>query len=306
MVAKRQQRYMRGQGYTIGSIREMVPWWARIACKLALSRLPVSYGFWRKLNIFAHGSMHQTSYALSVFQQHFSNWRPLPGHEAGFVALELGPGDSVASAIIARAYGAAHTYLVDTAQFATADVSVYRQMERDLRERGLEPPRLDHVIDIHSLLEICPATYGTRGLQSLRDVPTNSVDLVWSHAVLEHIRRHQFSDFMCETRRILRAGGICSHQVDLKDHLGGALNNLRIPSSLWEREWMATSGFYTNRLRKSEMVAMFRSAGFDVDVLSTVRWAAIPTPRRRFAREFQHFDTEDLLCSGFSVVLRPA
>jgi predicted SAM-dependent methyltransferase len=284
-------------------MRERIPWWARIAAKLVLSRLPIDYAQWRKLNVFAHGSMHHADYAVRVFQRHFT--RSNVAARTGFVGLEIGPGDSLSSAVIAAAHGAVQTHLVDAGRFATADMSVYLATAQHLRSQGFATPELGNVRNLDDLLGACRATYGTEGLQSLRQIPSASVDFIWSQAVLEHIRRHEFFDFMRETRRILRADGVASHRIDLQDHLGGALNNMRIGSRWWEADWMARSGFYTNRLRMSEIIHLFASAGFSVDVLATDRWEAMPTPRRTFAREFQSFDEHDLLVKGFDVILRP-
>lgn len=285
-------------------MRELLPWWGRIAVKIALSRLPVAYSLWRRFNLFAHGGMHRPDYGLQVFQQHFAHARIPAGR--GFVGLELGPGDSLSSSLIAAAHGATHIHLVDAGPFATSDLDVYRETARRLRARGLNPPDLDQAREIDSVLKICRASYGTRGLRSLREIPAASVDFIWSHAVLEHIRRREFSEFVRETRRIICDGGVCSHQVDLQDHLGGALNNLRIPSRCWEAEWMARSGFYTNRLRMAEMIRVFETAGFTVTTLATKRWEVMPTPRSAFAREFQNCDAADLLVKTFEVVLSPA
>jgi SAM-dependent methyltransferase len=284
-------------------MKERVPWWTRIAAKLVLSRLPVAYALWRKLHLFAHGAMDQTDYAVRVFQQHFAQSGLAVGEE--FVGLELGPGDSLASAVIAAAYGATHVHLVDADAFATTDLAVYRRIAQHLLTQRLKSPNLDGVSDLHGLLTACRASYGTLGLASLRMIPTASVDFIWSHAVLEHIRRREFLDFMRETRRILKNDGVCSHEIDLRDHLGGALNNLRIPSRWWEADWMARSGFYTNRLRSSEMIRAFESAGFSTSIVAMKRWQSIPTPRHALAEEFQGLDAEELLVQVFDVVLNP-
>ena len=48
-----------------------------------------------------------------------------------------------------------------------------------------------------------------------------SVDFVWSHAVLEHVSASaEFLEIHAEkTRRVISDDGVCSHTVDLKDHL---------------------------------------------------------------------------------------
>jgi hypothetical protein len=275
----------------------------RIGAKLALSRLPAQYRHWRKLNLFAHGAMHHADYALGVFKQHFEHFRSRPG--VGFTVLEIGPGDSVSSALIAAAHGASRVYLVDAGMFATQDMTVYRDLAADLRRHGLAPPDIDGARHLDDVLRACNAVYGVRGLTSLQEIPTATVDFIWSHAVLEHVRRCEFEQSAREMRRVLRTPGVCSHQIDLQDHLGGALNNLRIPSSWWEKPWMANSGFYTNRLRMSEIIEAFASAGFAVNVVAARRWQQLPTPRRAFAREFQHLSDDDLAVSGLQVTLRP-
>jgi hypothetical protein len=285
-------------------MRAVIPWWAKIAAKVVLSRVPAGNQAWRRLGVFRHGAMLDPGYALQVFREHFA--RCVTGAPDEFVALELGPGDSLASAVIAAAYGATHTYLIDIGRFASADVDDYWRLADYLGKQGLRPPDIDTVKSLEALLMACRATYATAGLQSLRELRTASVDFVWSQAVLEHVRRGQFVDVVRELRRIIRAEGACSHQIDLQDHLGGALNNMRIPTRWWEADWMARSGFYTNRMRMTEMLDAFKTAGFTVADLSTLRWERLPTPRRALAAEFRGVPQDELLIRSFTVTLRPA
>lgn len=287
------------------SLKSWIPWYAKLAAKLLLSRLPASYSMWRKLNLFAHGAMHKPEYAYGVFRQHFerSNFSRKEGR---FIALEFGPGDSLFSAIVAAAHGASGSYLVDAGPFATEDLTAYSDMVGFLCFHNLPVPVMDKVSDLAGLLKSCNAVYGTQGLRSLREIPSESVDFIWSQAAFEHIRRHEFLDTMRELRRVLRSGGVCSHRIDLKDHLGGALNNMRFANRLWEADWMAQSGFYTNRLRYSEMIELFRQAGFAVEVIATSRWVDVPTPQTSMAKEFRGLSDEDLLVKEFDVLLRPA
>lgn len=53
--------------------------------------------------------------------------------------------------------------------------------------------------------------------------------------------------------------------------LGGALNHLRVLERLWESRLMAESGFYTQRLRYSEMLALFNEAGFRADIVKSLK-----------------------------------
>jgi SAM-dependent methyltransferase len=156
------------------------------------------------------------------------------------------------------------------------------------------------------ILAACRATYGTRGLHSLCTIEDNSVDFIWSHTVLQHIRLSEFLNTMRELRRVLRPDGISSHWIDLKDCLGGALNNLRFSDSVWESPFMAESGFYTNRLRYSEMLGLFKEAGFQADVILVKRWDCLPTLRAKLWGRFRNIPDEDLRIRCFHVILRPA
>jgi SAM-dependent methyltransferase len=286
------------------SHRNLVPWYVKIVAKVLLSRLPLGYQFWRRLNLFVHGAMNKPEYAYDVFRKHFqrSNFVRKGGK---FVSLELGPGDSLLSAIVATAHGSDKCYLVDAGPFATKEMAPYLEMADFLRLRNLPTPAIDTTSDLADALDSCNAVYLTQGLSSLRDIPSESIDFIWSQAVLEHIRRHEFLDTLRELRRVLRPDGICSHRVDLKDHLGGDLNNLRFSTRLWESNWIAKSGFYTNRLRYSDMTRLFKQAGFNVEIVAVNSWNSMPTPRNLMVIEFQNLSEEDLLVKEFDVLLHP-
>lgn len=276
-----------------------IPWWTKIAAKLILSRLPVDYRWWSRLGLFKHGAMEDFEYARQVFRLHYERCRPPPG----FTGLELGPGDSLFSALIAKGFGAARVYLVDAGPYANADPEPYRRLARELAAQGLRCPSLDGAASLADVLSACDATYVTDGLAGLARLHSDSVDFIWSHAVLEHIRKVEFLPYQRELRRLLKPDGRASHRIDLRDHLGGALNNLRISEALWERDWFANSGFYTNRIQFTKMCTDFREAGYSVDVLRVDRWQELPTPRAALAAPFRSVEDDELLVQGFDVVL---
>ena len=281
-----------------------VPWWGKIAAKVVLARLPVDYKVWKQLHLFQLGTMEEPAYAHGVFKMHFDPVRSRRTFDS-FVGLELGPGDSLLSAMVARAYGASACYLVDVGAFAQGDLKRYRAMAEFLADRGLPTLDMKNMTTVEAVLGACGATYGTSGLSSLRAIPDKSVDFVWSHTVLQHIRRSEFLETMRELRRVLRDDGIISHWVDLQDCLGGALNNLRFRESVWESPFMSRSGFYTNRIRYSEMLALFKKAGFEPDVVQLKRWDRLPTPRKKLCNPFRGLTDDELCVRCFHVILRP-
>ncbi len=137
-------------------------------------------------------------------------------------------------------------------------------------------------------------------------IPSASVDFLWSQAVLEHVRKADFDAVLIELRRVLKPSGVSSHRIDLEDHLQNGLNNLRFSEGVWEAGWMASSGFYTNRLRYEDILRRFAAAGFEVDVVHSDRWDRLPLSRRRMHAEFRDLAPDDLLVSGFDLVTRPA
>lgn len=167
----------------------MLPWRVKIAAKIILSRLPVKYGFWRHLSLFKHGAMENPGYAYKVFTKYHDKFRALHPAPRPFVLLEIGPGDSLFSAINAYCHGAERTYLVDSASFAVRDLECYRAMIHHLMERRIDAAPLLACDSLEGLLEACHAEYRTQGIASIRTIPDHSVDLIYSHTVLQHIRR---------------------------------------------------------------------------------------------------------------------
>jgi SAM-dependent methyltransferase len=249
-----------------------VPWWVKLGAKVVLSRLPVPYRVWQRLGLFRHGCMDTLRYAIDVFDYHAQR-AGLDGRMAGRVVLELGPGDSIATAVIAAAHGA-RAILVDSGPFVRTDAALYVALAAELRGRGLAPPDLEGCGTIQEILRRCDSTYLSQGLTSLRGIQSASVACFFSQAVLEHVRRAEFPETFRECRRILKPGGVGSHRIDLADHLGGALNNRRFTEKTWESALFANSGFYTNRLSMNEMRALFVQSGFSAEIANVERWSA--------------------------------
>jgi SAM-dependent methyltransferase len=284
------------RGLTLGAI---TPWWARLAAKVALA--PVPYRVWQRVSLFRHGRMQDISYAKGAFDKHRTFVGELPPSP---VLLELGPGDSIGSALLGATIGASRTFLVDIQPFASSDVALYRSMARELERAGHDVPDLTRVEDVDGVLSACRATYLTDGVRSLAAIPDASVDFAWSNTVLQHVLRDEVPLLARELRRILKPAGVASHTIDFTDMLGGSLNHLRVPTRVWESGWIRRSNAYTNRLRRSELLGAFGEAGFEVEVIKEKRWAELPTPRRAMSPPFRRLPTDELLTSHVDVVMR--
>ena len=279
-----------------------LPWQLRIAAKVILSHVPISHRLLNKAGIFTTNEMENPGYAVEVFRRHFEN-AEFARKRQPFIALELGPGQSISSVVIARAFGACAAYAVDISPFAVNDIDHYRLLEFRLREIGLNPPSLAECFDLIGVLKACNGQYLSNGLDSLKGIPTGSVDFIFSHTVLQHVRRKDFISLLLELRRIQRRDGVGSHTVSISDILGGNLNDLRFRNGTWESEFMANSGFYTNRIRYHEFLNGFREAGFVPEVYRIARWDTLPTPRSKMAPQFAILPDSELQVSGFDVYL---
>ena len=281
----------------MNSLAARLPWWGKLLAKAALTRLPVDYGVWAHLGLFRHGAMDNPAYAYGVFRQHFQRAQAIVPLK-DYVGLELGPGDSLSSAVIAAAFGSSRYYLVDAGAFAHSDIDSYRRIGSYLSGQGLLAPLLNGATSMDEVLASCYAQYLTRGLESVRVIPSGSVDFIWSHVVLQSIRRAEFADYLQECRRILRPTGVCSHRVDLSDLMASSLNNLRFSNRMWESKLVATSGYYSNRIRFGEMLSLFQAAGFSVTVTNTTRWDLLSIKRSQMSPPFHNHPENDLLVSG--------
>ena len=285
-------------------VKTIMPWWLKIVAKIILARLPVGYQVWNNLKLFRHGNIDDFWSPGKKFLLHFNHAYPSE-QPKNFYCLELGPGDSVASGILAKGFGASKTYLVDVGKFANEDIDYYKHFCKEMGWRNVPVPDISSVGSFDELLEFCNIEYLTDGIDSLRKIQPGTIDFIWSHSVLEHIRKKSFCDVVSEFRRIIVDTGVMSHNADLKDHLGGALNNLRFSERVWESDFMANSGFYTNRLQHTDMLHYFENGGFSVSKDEVGRWEKLPTPVSSMDSGFQKISEDELKIRSCHMMMVP-
>ena len=279
------------------------PWWLKIFIKIIISRLPISYRLWKRMGLFEHGKMNSHVYSVDTFFSHLNRLSLSPENLKGLVILELGPGDSISTSIIASCFGA-KTILLDAGDFVQKDLLEYSELINYLKKQGYKTSHLEDCHDFDDLLKATRTTYLTKGLKSYDSIPSDSIDIIISQAVLEHIRQHELEQTLRENKRILEKNGSCSHQIDLKDHLSSGLNNLRFKSRIWESNIFSQSGFYTNRVRFSALIEILKQIGFKVKVDEVNVWKKLPIKKEKLNQEFSVLSEEELLVKDFSILLK--
>lgn len=271
-------------------------WILKIFIKIILKRIPFSYSIWKKLGIFKHGKMDNYDYAKNLFFGHLEDMRTIYAQENPII-MEIGPGDSIASAICAKIYNPQKVYLIDVASYANKDIDFYKKFIKKINNEdidlGISP---DDFNSFSQLLDLCKASYLTNGLASFKEIETDTVDYIFSHSVLEHVRTSEINTLIKEMYRILKKEtGVMDHNINYKDHLDESLNSLRFPKSFWESSLIANSGFYTNRIPASEMHQFFVKQGFNVFNEKFGRWPSLPIKRKFLHKDYNRFSNEDLM-----------
>lgn len=164
--------------------------------------------------------------------------------------------------------------------------SKYRQM--------LQAPAIGDLLRLSGIEYHAPGDARSTGL------PSNSVDLVYSNSVFEHVPRQAILEILRESQRILKPGGLALHNIGCNDHYAffdrsiSFVNFLRFTESEWRR-WN-NSLQYQNRLRAPQFFDLAAEAGLKVIYKRThVR----PGSREALAEfavapEFRDFSPEDL------------
>jgi len=234
---------------------------------------------------------------INKFEKYFIIANSKKKMPKNFVTLEIGPGDSIISGLVSKAYGAKTSWLIDEGAYSKSSLSSFKNTSDLLKSKKLPIPEINDYKNLSELLDQFDIRYLTKGIKSFSQIQDGSIDFCWSQVVLEHVSFNDFSFLLKELRRILKRNSISVHSIDFKDHLGGGLNNLRFPDLIWESKMFKNSGFYTNRIRPDEMLRMFKNEGFLVKILNTTRWSSIPIQRKKLADRFQHCSEDSLLIS---------
>jgi hypothetical protein len=188
-------------------------------------------------------------------------------------------------------------------------------------DSGLQPPglrerlsalraKLDSRVDCNELLRlfrIFPHAPTDAGATGHKD---NSVDLVFSNTVLQHVPVEEIRRIYSEAFRILKPGAWMLHHIDPSDMFSHADTSLSGVDFLQysEQEFAKynTRFCYQNRLRAPQHQRLCLEAGFEIAVWECAvnQRALTRLPQLRLHRDYAGFTPEEICSFGIRVVAR--
>ena len=148
-------------------------------------------------------------------------------------------------------------------------------------------------------------------LGNICDLPldSGSVDLVFSHGVLEHFAPSLLAQAMAEFRRVCGPSSVMSHFIGMADQFSfsdrsiSPYNYMRYSARAWR--WLDSPIIPQNRLRVSDYIQAYSNAGFGIVAREDVNGAESDLANTKMSSEFARYDRDDLLVLYSWLVARP-
>ena len=161
------------------------------------------------------------------------------------------------------------------------------------------------------ILELAGIQYHAPADATCTGLPDQSVSLVFSNSVLEHVGASVLGPLMAESKRLLTPHGLALHSVNCGDHYAyfdraiTPLNYLRFTNSQWQR-WN-NDLLYQNRLRPSDFTALAQREGLKVvhQIQTERKDLLAKIPIDQIAPEFRHYDARDLCSTSVTFAAQP-
>jgi SAM-dependent methyltransferase len=242
----------------------------------------------------------------------------LPGGEEflrGKRVMEIGPGVNFGAILTLACYGA-EVLVVE--RFSSPwnphyHPKFYARLRDKLAERrpSIDLTPLDMIISQGKYPQGTISVHSC-SLEELGGVPEQSIDLVFSNAVFEHL--YDLKSAFAHLSRITKPGGLGLHQVDFRDHRDPSrpLEHLLFGDREFSRVFKEKHSECGNRFRPSEMGQCMEAVGFEVrefrpDLYAEEEYLKEFLGRLRQAKKsrYRKFSAEDLrYISGLFIVVR--
>jgi hypothetical protein len=232
----------------------------------------------------------------------------------GVVLLEFGAGWDLYSNLLYWCLGVERQIVVDVRRWLQCEAvnAVIAHLQKDPPTGAIRtPPTLLHNRDIDAQLkEIYGIEYRAPFDATAMPLDAQSIDIVVTTSVLEHIPLNVCQAIVDECHRVMKSDGLMSHIVDYSDHYSHSDGNITTYNYLQfdDAEWLRynPSIHYQNRARTQEYRQLFHRAGFET--VSEREWRGNDEELAQVNVHpvFQKRPREELLALGCEFLLRPA
>jgi SAM-dependent methyltransferase len=229
-----------------------------------LSCLPRLYEWWD--NRRPTGNTASSTYSRGIWTFHRDNYhRHSAAATLGTVA-ELGPGATLATCIAALCDGVGQAVGLDVCPYAGGSTRNLKMLDELWPAPALPDPRRQQLVAAIShlgTLQSLPTLQYVAPWTSAAAVAQGSVDLIFSHSVLEHVDDPETAYNACF--RWLRPGGLMSHKIDHSAH--GITRSWNGHYALPDWLWTVIRGgrpYLLNRMPSSEHRRLIEAAGFEI------------------------------------------
>jgi hypothetical protein len=222
--------------------------------------------------------------------------------------VELGTGWSGSSPLVLLSLGAE----------SVASYDLFRHLEKARLERALalfdclEPltsRAFPFQVDLRSVADRCSKQridlerfqYFAPHDARATDLPSDSVDVYYSSAVLEHVRHDILPQIHAETYRILKRGGTFYHYVQPTMHAvqvdpkATGIDYLCCSDMQWKL-FLENDVAHENRLRHIDHVRLLEAAGFEIvaDWKTIDEKALTALPDKKLSKRFASYSPEEI------------
>ena len=208
-------------------------------------------------NPYSFGFNH-LEYAKKQFESFLLKVSPMRVRDK--VILELGPGGSIGFGLLALKNGAKKYYAIENGNHAKIDSKIFTAYKKLLDNNTRLISELFTKNFHFNREKIC---FIENDQVSPYNIPDNSVDIIYSCAVLEHV--HNLDFCFSEMTRVLKSGGVMNHQVDLRDHIFSqrSIWFLKISDRVFNALFSKT-GEYVNRKRFSHYLQLIKANNLEI------------------------------------------
>jgi hypothetical protein len=252
-------------------------WKLKVLIQFILSKLPMgeTVNYWLQTVNKSHSEEKIKGKIITIVRdlKKIDEYLPLEGA----IAVEIGTGWEAVGPILLYMMGVKQCFTYDHVRHVrektlTGLIRCIKAKLPDISEiTGIQ---LNILTQRLSALENSPNSvfssaniiYHAPGDAAKTGLDNNSVDLVYSNVVLEHVPEKAISDLTVESKRILKKSGVAYHSIGLHDHYVGLgrnvtnVNFLKYSEPLWSF-FIQNNISYHNRLREKQFIEIFTNCG---------------------------------------------